>query len=739
MKFFVFSANKLLFMLCRSDRFIPGIKQGLLLFVFFQLIALYCFSQEQFPFNDPSLSIEIRVNDLVGRLTLEEKTSLMLYNSPAIPRLGIPAYNWWNECLHGVARNGIATVFPQAIGLAATFDTALIRKVASAISDEARAKYYAARKDGSSGQYAGLSFWTPNINIFRDPRWGRGQETYGEDPYLTGMLGLSFVRGLQGDDPKYLKAAACAKHFAVHSGPEPDRHTFNAIVDEKDLRETYLPAFKTLVDGHVEAVMCAYNRVNDEPCCGSNTLLHNILRNEWHFTGHVVSDCWALDDIWARHKVVETREEACAMAMKAGVNLNCGYIYQYIPAAVKKGLITEDDVNQQLSILLHTRFRLGLFDPDSLVPWSDISPDVINSPGNRALAREAAGKSIILARNRNNTLPLKKDIHTLFITGPNAADASVLLGNYNGLSDNLVTILEGIMKKVSNSTKVEYIKGTDLVKPAYDGWFLASEYDATIAVMGISPLLEGEEGDAQLSEARGDRKTIELPENQVEYIKKLRGDHKKPLILVITGGGPVTLTGIDTLADAILYVGYPGEEGGNAVADVIFGDINPAGRFPVTVLKSTADLPPFADYSMKNRTYRYYLGEPEFPFGFGLSFTTFSYSDIQTNQDDLLKEGMIKISCKVKNTGNVDGDEVVQLYVRKIDPDENDPVKSLKGFSRRFITKGGSVTVEFLLHAGDLQSWNTSLNSWEVRPGDYEIIVGASSADTRLTKIMHIQ
>jgi len=739
MKFFVFSANKSLFMLCRSDRLIPGIKRGLLLFVFFQLITAFCFPQEQFPFKNPALSTETRVNDLVGRLTLEEKTSLMLYNSPAIPRLGIPAYNWWNECLHGVARNGIATVFPQAIGLAATFDTALVRQVASSISDEARAKYYAARKEGSSEQYAGLSFWTPNINIFRDPRWGRGQETYGEDPYLTGTLGLSFIRGLQGDNPKYLKAAACAKHFAVHSGPEPDRHTFNAIVNEKDLRETYLPAFKMLVDGQVEAIMCAYNRVNDEPCCGSNTLLHNILRNEWHFSGHVVSDCWALDDIWARHKVVETREEACAMAMKAGVNLNCGYIYQYIPAAVNLGLITEADVNEQLSILLRSRFRLGLFDPDSLVPWSHISSGVINSPKNRALAREAAGKSIILARNRNNTLPLKKDIRTLFITGPNATDAGVLLGNYNGLSDNLVTILEGIMSKVSNATKVEYIKGTDLVKPVYDGWSLASAYDATIAVMGISPLLEGEEGDAQLSEARGDRKTIELPENQVEYIKKLRGDHKKPLILVITGGGPVTLTGVDTLADAILYVGYPGEEGGNAVADVIFGDINPAGRFPVTIVKSTSDLPPFTDYSMKNRTYRYYHGEPEFPFGFGLSYTTFLYSDIQTNNVSFHKDEKIMISCKVKNSGNFSGDEVVQLYVRKIHPDENDPVESLKGFSRRFITKGGSVAVEFQLQASDLQSWNTTLNSWEVRPGDYEIMIGASSKDIRLKQIIHIQ
>jgi beta-glucosidase len=739
MKFFVFSVNKSYFMQCSSNRRLRRIIPGFLFVVFFQLNATFCFSQEQYPFNNPTLSVETRVNDLMGRLTLEEKASLMLYNSPAIPRLGIPSYNWWNECLHGIARNGIATVFPQAIGLAATFDTALIRQVASAISDEARAKYYAARKEGSSGQYAGLSFWTPNINIFRDPRWGRGQETYGEDPFLTGMLGLSFVRGLQGNDPKYLKAAACAKHFAVHSGPEPDRHTFNAIVDGKDLRETYLPAFKTLVDGHVEAVMCAYNRVNDEPCCGSNTLLHNILRNEWHFSGHVVSDCWALDDIWARHKVVETREEACAMAMKAGVNLNCGYIYQYIPAAVKQGLITEADVDEQLSVLLTTRFRLGLFDPDSLVPWSHISTDVINSPGNRALAREAAGKSIILARNHNHTLPLKKDIHTLFITGPNAADAGVLLGNYNGLSDNLVTILEGVMNKVSNSTKVEYIKGTDLVKPVYDGWSLASEYEATIAVMGISPLLEGEEGDAQLSEARGDRKTIELPENQLEYIKRLRGDHKKPLILVITGGGPVTLTGVDTLADAILYVGYPGEEGGSAVADVLFGDINPAGRFPVTVVKSTSDLPPFTDYSMKNRTYRYYQGEPEFPFGFGLSFTTFSYAGIQTNQESFHRDGIIRISFNVKNTGNVDGDEVVQLYVRKIDPDENDPVESLKGFSRRFIRKGESATVDFLMPATELQSWNPSLNSWELRPGDYEIMIGASSKDIRLKKIIHIK
>ncbi len=412
------------------------------------LLNIHSYSQETvLPFRNPQLSTDQRIDDLLSRLTPEEKVSQMLYNSPAIDRLDIPAYNWWNECLHGVGRAGRATVFPQAIGLAATFDDDLIYRIADAISTEARAKYNEAIRKNNRVQYLGLTFWTPNINIFRDPRWGRGQETYGEDPYLTGRMGSAFVRGLQGNDPKYLKAAACAKHFAVHSGPEKTRHEFNALPDEKDFRETYLPAFKSLVDAKVEAVMCAYNRLYNEPCCGSKYLLSDILRNEWGFKGHIVTDCWALDDIWLRHKVVATREEAAAMAAKAGVNLNCGYIYKYLPVAIEKGLIPESILDTILKPLLRTRFRLGLFDPPGMVPWSALGPEVVDSPGHQDLAREAAVKSIVLLQNKNNILPLNRDsIRNIFVTGPTAADIMALVGNYNGWAGDMVTFLEGITR-----------------------------------------------------------------------------------------------------------------------------------------------------------------------------------------------------------------------------------------------------------------------------------------------------
>jgi beta-glucosidase len=691
------------------------------------------------PFNNPSLSLDIRISDLLARLTFEEKVGMLLYDSPAIPRLGIPAYNWWSECLHGVARNGRATVFPQAIGLAATFDTALVREVASSISDEARAKFNAAVSRGIRARYAGLSFWTPNINIFRDPRWGRGQETYGEDPFLTGQTGLAFVRGLQGNDPKYLKAAACAKHFAVHSGPEPDRHKFNAVVDNKDLRETYLPAFKTLVDGGVEGVMCAYNRVNGEPCCGSSLLLTDILGNEWQFRGYIVTDCWALDDIWERHQVVPTPEEAAAMALKAGVNVECGTTFKNLPAAYNTGLVTNEDMDNRLSGLLRTRFRLGLFDPDSLIPWSELDSAVINSEDHKALARRTAAESIVLVKNKGNILPLKKDIASLFITGPLAADVSVLLGNYNGISGNLVTPLEGIMGKVSNATRVEYVKGTDLLKPIYDGWFLASSSDATIVVAGISPLLEGEEGDAMLSESNGDRKSIGLPENQVEYLRRLRGTHSKPVILVVMGGSAVSLTGVEDLADAILYAWYPGEQGGNAIADVIFGDAVPSGRLPVTIYRSVDDLPLFYDYGMKGRTYRYYAGKAEFPFGFGLSYAEFDYKDLRVQESGTGNASVIRISFTLKNSGRVAAGEVPQVYVRKERRSERDPLKMLKGFTHVRLAPGQSRQIEMTVPVADLRGWNLLKNNWELEEGGYDILVGASSEDIRLKETVRLK
>ncbi|MCX6271656.1 MAG: glycoside hydrolase family 3 C-terminal domain-containing protein [Bacteroidetes bacterium] len=722
-------------------------RSAIILFVIFQITSKL-YSQQggkeestsnAFPFHNASLTVEERVNDLISRLTVEEKAHMMLYNSPAIPRLGIPAYNWWNECLHGIARNGRATVFPQAIALAATFDTAMAFQVANAISDEARAKHEVAKKMGNEGQYNGLSFWTPNINIFRDPRWGRGQETYGEDPFLTGSIGAAFVKGLQGNSPKYLKVAACAKHFAVHSGPEPERHRFNAIVDEKDLRESYLPAFKMLVDAGVEAIMCAYNRLNDQPCCGNNALLRKILREEWNFGGHIVTDCWALDDIWLRHKVVATREEAATMAVKAGVNLNCGYIYDYIPQALEKGMITEQEINKDLIPLMRTRFRLGLFDPDNQVPYTYISPDIINCDKHRQLARKVAARSIVLLKNNNHLLPLKKDLNSLLVTGPLAADVDVLMGNYNGMSGEMVTVLEGILNKVSSGTSVQYTLGTQLQQGIVSGTWQASSVDATIAVIGNSPLIEGEEGDAMLSVNGGDRSDIQLPANQVELIRQLREKNQRPIILVVMGGSCISLGEVADMADAVIFAWYPGEQGGNAVADILFGDENPSGRLPVTFYKSIYDLPAFSDYNMKGRTYRYFEGKPLYPFGFGLSYTTFDYSLINLRNNIVRPGEKVNVEFTLANTGNSKGEEVVQLYISRMDPEERDARESLKAFERVSLNPGESRKVILSFNSNDLMTWNLKKKGWELRPGVCEIRIGASSEDIRLRKEIMIK
>jgi len=691
-----------------------------------------------FLFQNPGLIQEERIKDLISRLTLEEKTSLMLYNSPAIERLGIPEYNWWNECLHGVARAGKATVFPQAIGLAATFDEELIFKVATAISDEARAKHHEAVKMGNRDQYNGLSFWTPNINIFRDPRWGRGQETYGEDPFLTSQIGIAFVKGLQGDNPKYLKASACAKHYVVHSGPEKVRHVFNALPDERDFRETYLPAFQALVEnGNVESVMCAYNRTYDQPCCGSNFLIDSILRKEWNFKGHVVSDCWALDDIWARHKVVATRVEAAAMAAKAGVNLNCGYIYQYLPKAVDTGLITEKIVNAALEPLLRTRFKLGLFDPDELNPYSKIPKELVNCEKHKQLAYEAAAKSIVLLKNKGNVLPLNKNtLKNLFVTGPTATDVTCLLGNYNGLSGEMNTILEGIINRVSIGTIVEHNLGFMFHNDSLmHGFWQATRADAVIVCIGINSLFEGEEGDAMLNANGGDRVDIGLPKNQIEYVKIMRekiGD--KPLIVIVTGGSAIAMPEIEEMADAILFAWYPGEQGGNAVADIIFGNVNPSGRLPVTFYKTTTDLPDFENYSMEGRTYKYYHGEPLYPFGYGLSYTKFDYSDFEVQ----IEGDNVSVSLSVKNSGEFDGDEVVQVYTRKIDPKFWRPIKQLIDFKRISIKKGEQKSIKIEIDKNQFQYWDTDHHKYLVEPGEYEILIGSSSKDIKMTQLVNL-
>jgi len=707
-------------------------------FLFFMacVLAFQAGVAQTWPFQDTTLSSDQRVDDLIKRLTIKEKASLMLYNNPAIERLGIQEYNWWNECLHGVARAGKATVFPQAIGLAATFDDNLVYKVASAISDEARSKHHEAIRKGNRQQYTGLSFWTPNINIFRDPRWGRGQETYGEDPYLTSRMGVAFIKGLQGNDPKYLKVSACAKHYVVHSGPEQTRHSFNALPDEWDFHESYLPSFRALVDAGVESVMCAYNRVYNEPCCGSQPLLVDILRKEWGFKGHVVSDCWALDDIWLRHRVVKERIDAAVMAAKAGVNLNCGYIYQFLPEAVEKGLIDEKLIDNDLRPLILTRIKLGLLNPGERSPFSNIAPSVVDGEVNRKLAYLSAVESIVLLKN-NGILPLQRDsIHNLFVTGATANDMVALYGNYNGLSGNMVTLLEGILGKVDAGTVVEYNQGflfnNDTV---FQGFWQASRADAIIICIGINSLFEGEEGEAMYNAEGGDRSSIELPHNQVKFVRMMREKMKNtPIILVVTGGSAIAMNEVVELADAAIFTWYPGEEGGNAVADVLFGNYNPAGRLPVTFYKSTSDLPAFDDYRMRNRTYRYFKGIPQFPFGFGLSFTSFEYSHLRVDQTVYLTTDTIHFDLEVKNTGKRDGDEVIQVYIKDRDSADRIPLQQLKGFQRIYLLKGETQRVMFALPVCSLAHWNMENHRLEVQSGAYIIRVGSSSADIRLEK-----
>ncbi|HPB28821.1 MAG TPA: glycoside hydrolase family 3 N-terminal domain-containing protein [Acidobacteriota bacterium] len=680
------------------------------------------------PFRNPGLDPEARARDLLGRLTLEEKASFMVHETPGVARLGIPPYTWWNECLHGVARSGRATVFPQAIGLAATFDPDLIGRIGAAIAAEARAKH-AARPAGAAGLYTGLTFWSPNVNIFRDPRWGRGQETYGEDPYLTGRLGAALVRGLQGDDPRRLMAAACAKHFAAGSGPEASRHRFDAAVTETDLRETYLPAFGALVAAGVEAVMCAYNRLDNEPCCASPFLLREVLRGEFGFRGHVVSDCGALRDFVDGHRTAADDLEAAVQALRAGVNLECGTAFRQLPSAVRQGRVTEAEVDAALLPLLRTLVRLGMFDP---APPPAPPPDVVGCAAHVALAREAAVKSMVLLQNRGGALPLPPDLRTLFVTGPAAASVDALLGNYHGLGADMVTVLEGITRRAGPGLRIEYSPGCPFDVPAAIGNIWPAGYaDATVAVVGLTPDFEGEEGEAFRSGAAGDRTSLELPAIQVELIRRLRARSSRPLVVVLTGGSAVAIPEILELADAVLLAWYPGQEGGNAVADVLFGAANPAGRLPVTFYRTLADLPPFEDYRMDGRTYRYYRGEPAFPFGFGLSCTTFGYEGLAVAPAAIPPDGAAEVRLTVANTGAAAGDEVVQLYVEPPDARSGGPNQELKGFQRIRLTAGERRELRFTLSAAALRRWDAAGGRWTVRPGRYVVRAGGSSAGPR--------
>jgi len=678
---------------------------------------------------------ESKIKELISQMTLEEKVSQLLYKSPAIERLGIPEYNWWNECLHGVARAGIATVFPQAIAMAATFDDGLVEEIAAAISDEARAKHNEAVKQGNRGQYWGLTFWTPNINIFRDPRWGRGQETYGEDPFLTSKIGLAMVRGLQGDDPENLKLAACAKHYAVHSGPEKDRHIFNAVVSKKDLWETYLPAFKALVDGGVESVMGAYNRTLDEPCCASNLLIKEILRGRWQFKGHVVSDCWAIRDFHEYHKITKSSEESAALALNAGCDLNCGCTYPFLTVSHKQGLVTEETINTSLERLLRTRFKLGMFEPTASSQqeagkYGKLGREVINCDKHRQLALKAAHKSIVLLKNDNNILPLDSSPKKIVVTGPAAANAHTLFGNYYGVSSRFVTILEGLGQKVSDmfGINLDYRQGCLMYSENSKTLAVYGEANITdivIAVMGLDGAMEGEEGDAIASDSNGDRSAIELPGWQLKFLEKVREAGKK-IILVLTGGSPIAFP--EELVDAAIFAWYSGESGGQAVADIIFGDVVPSGKLPITFPASTKQLPPYEDYSMKGRTYRYMTEKPLYPFGFGLSYTSFRFDSISLSATTITSGGLVKAVVTVSNTGKFDADEVVQIYVKRDDRGENDPISSLKGFRRVFIPAGKSEKIEFELPASAFETVSEE-GVYELLPGSYTVIAADAAPE----------
>ena len=757
----------------------------LLLSLLLCAVFVSCRQQSQvkpaYPFNDPSLSKEARVNDLLSRLTTEEKVTMMMNNSAAIERLGIPAYNWWNEALHGVARAGEATVFPQVIGIAATFDEDLNLATYTIASDEARATYNDAIANGTYRQYYGLTFWTPNINIFRDPRWGRGMETYGEDPYLTSRMGLAAVKGLQGNDKNFFKAHACAKHYAVHSGPEPLRHSFDVSVSPTDLWETYLPAFKALVtEGNVQEVMCAYNRYEGNPCCGSSKLLIDILRNRWKYEGVVVSDCGAIDDFYreGRHGTHPDALTASKDAILNGTDLECGSSFRAMIEGVQKGVITDADLDPHVGRLIADRIELGMLDPEDLTPWKDYDIDDICTPEHIAHSLKVARESMVLLKNNGNTLPLSKDIKKIAVVGVNAVDSAMLLGNYNGTPRSVVTILDGIEAKFPKA-EVTYVEGCKLVdgfmervrnsadtrqrRPEFyegvvDGtqkvqqpatppgpWKAPENYDDVVAqvkdaeviiyVGGLNPNLEGEEmrGVSYEGFAGGDRTTIELPAVQSKLLAALKSTGK-PVVFVLCAGSTIGLQKDEPNYDALLVAWYPGEQGGNAVADVLAGDYNPAGRLPLTFYKSTDQLGDFSDYNMAGKTYRYFKDEPLYPFGYGIGYTSFSYGKGKLSKSSIRKGASVKVSFDVTNNGGKDGEEVAQVYVRRLG-DPAAPLKSLRGFKRTPIKSGASQKFEFTLGPDAFSFYDASVDDLAVKAGEYEILFGGSSDDKALQKL----
>ena len=739
--------------------------------------VLACTSKKEISWQDKTLPPEVRAQDLLSKLTLEEKASLTMHASPAIERLGIKRYNWWSEALHGIARNGSATTFPQPIGMAASFDPEKIEEVFTAASDEARVKNRLAAEAGDIRQYQGLSFWTPNVNLFRDPRWGRGMETYGEDPYLMGQLGMAVVRGLQGpDDSPIRKTHACAKHYAVHSGLESNRHRFNAEVSERDLRETYLPAFKDLVTkAHVQEVMTAYNRFRGDPCAASKYLVQDILRGEWGYDGMVVSDCWAIPNFYQKgeHEIVDTDVQAAAMAVKNGLDVECGSTFMKIPEAVESGLLDEADLDRNLLRILTQRFKLGEMDGES--PWDDLDPAIVEGPEHRALALDMAHETMVLLQN-NGILPLDPGAKIALI-GPNADDAEMQWGNYNPIPKNTVTLLQAMQERVPNLTSFrgcgildaqykpeprgrfasamnmtdkqleeiakQYAIGIEDIKnyirreqrnqesfqPALDEAAVLKQLEGVDVVVfagGISPRLEGEEMPVHVPGfSGGDRTDIELPDVQRRLLKALHEAGKK-VVLVSFSGCALGLVPETETCDAILQAWYPGQEGGTAIADILFGDVNPSGKLPVTFYKNVDQLPEVEDYNMEGHTYRFFRDEPLYPFGFGLSYTSFSYGEAKVKGK--------KIVIPVTNTGDRDGTEIVQLYVRKPD-DTAGPIKTLRGFRRVNVPAGQTVEVTIPLDKETFLWWDEKAQDMVPVRGNYELLYGGSSADAALQRI----
>lgn len=684
-----------------------------------------------------------RAKELVAQMTLEEKAFQMVHRAPEIERLGIKAYNWWSEAIHGVARAGLATVFPQAIGMAASFDEDFIEEVADAISTEGRAKYNAQQKYEDRDIYKGLTFWAPNVNIFRDPRWGRGHETFGEDPYLTSRLGVRFVEGIQGHDENYMKAAACAKHFAVHSGPEDLRHSFDAKVSKQDLYETYLPAFKACVqEAKVEAVMGAYNRTNGEPCCGSRTLLTDILRKEWGFQGHVVSDCWAIKDFHNGHGVTAGPVESVALAVGNGCDLNCGNLFGYVKEAVEKGMISEERVNEALVNLFTTRMKLGMFDGEGETPFDDIPYTTVDSKEMQELNLKAAEKCVVLLKNEGGLLPLDSTkLKTIGVIGPNANNRKALIGNYEGTASRYYTISEGIQEYVGEEVRVLVSEGCHLYKERISNISAGNDRDSevkavceasdvVIMCLGLDAGLEGEEGDAGNQYASGDKPNLRLPGRQQEILE-IAYASGKPVVLVLLSGSALAVDWADEHIPAIVQGWYPGAQGGRAIARVLFGEKNPEGRMPVTFYREADGLPEFTDYSMKGRTYRYMTSEALYPFGYGLSYTSFAYKDAELSTEKVTKDGA-ELRVTVKNTGDRAGVETVQVYIKA--DRENTPNAQLKGIKKVSLEAGEEkrITIKLPVNAFALYD-EKAVN--RVQKGRYLVSVGTCQPESRSEKL----